>query len=216
VRYRLSSPRASPCVNGDFRTEFWIRGGSRALLARISSRAPGRYMVVTNPAPHRCRGSNGFQRISVALQTTPEEPRPEEPRQRNGPLGAPKRRPDPPQPVPHPPRHPGSCAAETTALGPGTHWAPRSPVAVDRPPAPTEKVQAGKNGAYRRRKRSCRPAKRPNDFYSQLTLPVIETPPTPHPQPNSSQILIGDSVPKCQRPMRVYGIRATQEIHAGV
>jgi hypothetical protein len=86
---------------------------------------------------------------------------------------------------------------------------------VDR--GPTEKVQAGKNGAYRRRKRACADRqKRPNHFYSQLALPIIETPPTPHPQPNPSQILIGDSVPKCQRPMRVYGIRATQEIHAGV
>jgi hypothetical protein len=83
-------------------------GGSRA-FAGISSRTLGRYVAVTNPTPPRCR-SNGFQRVSVALQTTPEEPR-----QRNGPLGAPKRRPDPPHSR-HPTR-PGSCAAETTALG---------------------------------------------------------------------------------------------------
>jgi hypothetical protein len=45
----------------------------------------------------------------------------------------------------------------------------------------------------------------------------VQTGKTPRIQPNSSQILIGDSVPKCQRPMRVcYGIRATQEIHTGV
>jgi hypothetical protein len=94
-----ASARIAPCVNGDFRPGFWVRG-SRA-FARISSRTLGRYVAVTNPAPHRCR-SNGFQRIYVyvALQTTPEEPR-----QRNGPLGAPKRRPD----TPH-----SSCAAETT------------------------------------------------------------------------------------------------------
>ena len=95
-----------------FRPGFWIRGGSRA-FARISSRTLGRYVVVTNPAPPRCR-SNGFQRISVALQTTPEEPR-----QRNGPLGAPKRRPDPPQPAPHPPRL--VCGGNH---GAGTHWCP--------------------------------------------------------------------------------------------
>ena len=93
-------------------TGFWIRGGSRA-FARISSRTLGRYVVVTNPAPPRCR-SNGFQRISGALQTTPEEPR-----QRNGPLGAPKRRPDPPQPAPHPPRL--VCGGNH---GAGTHWCP--------------------------------------------------------------------------------------------
>jgi hypothetical protein len=68
---------------------------------------------VTNPAPPRCR-SNGFQRIYVALQTTPEEPR-----QRNGPLGAPKRRPDPPQPAPHPPRL--VCGGNH---GAGTRWCP--------------------------------------------------------------------------------------------
>ena len=95
-----------------FQTGFWIRGGSRA-FARISSRTLGRYVVVTNPAPPRCR-SNGFQRISGALQTTPEEPR-----QRNGPLGAPKRRPDPPQPAPHPPRL--VCGGNH---GAGTHWCP--------------------------------------------------------------------------------------------
>ena len=95
-----------------FRTGFWVRGGSRA-FARISSRTLGRYVVVTNPAPPRCR-SNGFQRISGALQTTPEEPR-----QRNGPLGAPKRRPDPPQPAPHPPRL--VCGGNH---GAGTHWCP--------------------------------------------------------------------------------------------
>jgi hypothetical protein len=100
----------SPCVNGDFRPGFWIRGGSRA-FARISSRTLGRYVAVTNPAPPRCR-SNRFQRISVALQTTPEEPR-----QQNGPLGAPKRRPDPPQPAPHPPRL--VCGGNH---GAGTHW----------------------------------------------------------------------------------------------
>jgi hypothetical protein len=79
-------------------------------FARIPSRTLGQYVVVTNPAPLRCR-FNGFQRISVALQTTPEEPR-----QWNGPLGAPKRRPDPPQPAP--PTRPDSCAAEAMALGP--------------------------------------------------------------------------------------------------
>jgi hypothetical protein len=86
---------------------FWVRSGSRA-FARISSRTLGWYVAVTNPTPHRCR-SNGFQRISVALQTPPKEPR-----QRNGPLGAPKRRPDLPQAV--------RRKAETTALGPtGAH-----------------------------------------------------------------------------------------------
>jgi len=56
-----------------FQNRIWVRGGSRA-FARISSRTLGRYVAVTNPAPPRYR-SNGFQRISVALQTTPEEPR---------------------------------------------------------------------------------------------------------------------------------------------
>jgi hypothetical protein len=87
--------------------------GPRA-FARISSRTLGRYVAAINPAPPRCR-SNGFQWISVALQTTPEEPR-----QRNGPLGAPKHRPDPPQPAPHPPRL--VCGGNQTALGPtGAH-----------------------------------------------------------------------------------------------
>jgi hypothetical protein len=108
-----------------FRPGFWIRSGSRAFV-RISSRTLGRYVAMTNPAPPQCR-FNGFQRIYVALQTTPEEPR-----QRNGPLGAPKRRPDPPQPVPHPPRL--VCGGNH---GAGTHWCPSgegSPVAVARPP----------------------------------------------------------------------------------
>jgi hypothetical protein len=95
-----------------FKTGFWVRGGSRA-FARISSRTLGRYVAVINPAPLRCR-SNGFQRISGALQTTPEEPR-----QRNGPLGAPKRRPDPPQPAPHPSRL--VCGGNH---GAGTYWCP--------------------------------------------------------------------------------------------
>jgi hypothetical protein len=110
-----------------FRTGFWVRGGSRA-FARISSRTLGRCVVVTNPAQPRCR-SNGFQRIYVALQTTPEEPK-----HRNGPLGAPKRRPDPPQPAPHPPRL--VCGGNH---GAGTHGCPSgggSPVAAPRPPAP--------------------------------------------------------------------------------
>jgi hypothetical protein len=95
-----------------FRPGFLVRSGSRA-FARISSRTLGRYVAVTNPAPPRCR-SNGFQRISVALH-----PPPEEPRQRNGPLGAPKRRPAPPQPAPHPPRL--VCGGNH---GAGTHWCP--------------------------------------------------------------------------------------------
>jgi hypothetical protein len=102
----------APGIKHNFRPGFWIRGGSRA-FARISSHTLGRYVVVTNPAPPRCR-SNGLQRISMALQTTPEEPR-----QRNGPLGAPKLRPDPPQPAPHPPRL--VCGRNH---GAGTHWCP--------------------------------------------------------------------------------------------
>jgi hypothetical protein len=95
-----------------FRTGFWVRGRSRE-FARISSRTLGRYVVVINPlAPPRCR-SNEFQRISVTPQTTPEEPR-----QWNGPLGAPKRRPDPPQPAPHP-RPQLMCGGNH---GTGTHW----------------------------------------------------------------------------------------------
>jgi hypothetical protein len=91
-------------------TGFWIRGGSRA-FARISSRTLGRYVVVTNPAPPR-RPSNGFHRLSGAHKTTPAEPR-----QPNGPLAAPHRRPDPPQPAPHPPRL--VCGGNH---GAGTHW----------------------------------------------------------------------------------------------
>jgi hypothetical protein len=111
-RVQMKKSRRAPCVNGDFRQEFWVQGGSRA-FARISSRTLGRYVAVTNPAPPRCR-SNGFQWIYVALQTTPEEPR-----QRNGPLGAPKRCPDPPPPAPHPPRL--VCGGNH---GAGTHWCP--------------------------------------------------------------------------------------------
>jgi hypothetical protein len=105
-------PAQTPGIKHNFRPGFWVRGGSRA-FARISSRTLGRYVVVTNPAPPRCR-FNGFQRIYVALQTNPEEPR-----QRNGPLGAPKRRPDPPQPAPHSPRL--VCGGNH---GAGTHWCP--------------------------------------------------------------------------------------------
>jgi hypothetical protein len=98
-----------------FRTGFWVRGGSRA-FARISSRTLGRYVAVTNPAPPRCR-SNGFQRISGALQTP--DPPPKSRDSGTGHLGHQNA-----APIPHS-RHltrPGSCAAETTALGPtGAH-----------------------------------------------------------------------------------------------
>jgi hypothetical protein len=98
------------------RPGFWVRGGSRA-FARVSSRTLGRYVAVTNPAPPRCpvpTDFNGFMWLSRP-QTTPEEPR-----QRNaGPLGAPKRRPDPPQPALHPPRL--VCGGNH---GAGTHWCP--------------------------------------------------------------------------------------------
>jgi hypothetical protein len=81
-----------------FQTRILDSGWIQGVCADISSRTLGRYVAVINTAPPR-RRSNGFQRVYVAPQTTPEEPR-----QRNGPLGAPKRRPDPPQPAPHPPR----------------------------------------------------------------------------------------------------------------
>jgi hypothetical protein len=109
------SDERRPVLQAHRRSGFWIRGGSRA-FARISSRTLGRYVVVTNPAPPRCR-SNGFQRASVALQTTPGRAETAE----RATWGT-KTPPRPPTAGTPPAPARGSCAAETTALGPtGAH-----------------------------------------------------------------------------------------------
>jgi hypothetical protein len=77
------------------------------------SRALGRYVARGGHQPRAAlmldavpTGFNGF--LAVALQTTPEDRSPKS--GTDGTLGAPKpkRRPDPPQPAPHPPRAPGA------------------------------------------------------------------------------------------------------------
>jgi hypothetical protein len=124
----VSVPTAGPVLAfihyPHFRPGFWVRSGSRA-FARMSSRALGRYVVRggdPDAVPTDFNGfmwrSNGFQRVYVALQASPQTATGHLGHQNAG-------RPDPLQPAPHLPR---------LVCG-GNHGAPRS-VAVPWPPAP--------------------------------------------------------------------------------
>jgi hypothetical protein len=103
----------TPGIKHNFRPGFWVRGGSR-VFARISSRTLGRYVVVTNPAPPRCGPTNfnGFLWLS----------RPPPAKSRDSGTGHLGHQNAAPTPHSRHPTRPGSCAAETTALGPtGAH-----------------------------------------------------------------------------------------------
>jgi hypothetical protein len=107
----------------------WIQGVCADVLSHTWP-VGGGDQSRTTPMPFQ-----RIQRISVALQTTPEEPK-----QRNGPLGAPKRRPDPPTAgTPPAPARVRRKPRRWNALVP--IWG-GSPVAVPRPPAPQAQFQS--------------------------------------------------------------------------
>jgi hypothetical protein len=99
-------------------------GHCRATSCHCRRKPGGAHMLVlsilAHAGPMRC--GMYCKRRPRCRRGTPPRATPEEPKQRNGPLGAPKRRPDPAQPDPTRPAPARVRRSETTALGPtGAH-----------------------------------------------------------------------------------------------